>query len=123
MEKRILIADDEPEFLAALGTFLRQRGYVVIEAMNGKEAIEKVLQHKPHLIILDILMPEIDGTDAAMILRDDPRTKRIPLFFLTAVVSPDDQKSIKSNPNTIFGKPVNFEELLKAIQRVDTLKD
>ena len=123
MEKRILIADDEPELLRTVESFLKTRGYIVILAKNGKEAVEKALAQKPHLIILDIVMPDMDGSEAAMLLREDERTKRIPVFFLTGVISPEDQSATQSNPNVVLAKPINFDTLLKAIRRIDSLKD
>ena len=116
MAKTILIADDEPNQIATLESFLTQRGFKVITAANGEQAFNKALQFLPNLIILDIMMPKMDGTEVAMVLKHDVRTQHIPIFFVTAVVSPDDQAQVSTGPNRIFAKPVKLNELLDAIQ-------
>lgn len=122
-ERRILVVDDEPDHLATVVAFLRDRGFSVSTAVNGEDAIKKAVEVKPHLIIMDIMMPVMDGTDAAMILRDDPRTHRIPVIFLTAVVDKSDQRAVANNPNLILAKPVKLEELLRAVKQVATLQN
>ena len=117
MAKTILIADDEPDQIATLESFLSQRGYKIISASNGEQAITKATQFLPHLIILDIMMPKMDGTEVAMALRHDVRTQQILVFFVTAVISPDDQARVQSHPNKIFAKPVKLNELLQAVQQ------
>ena len=116
MAKTILIADDEPNQIATLESFLSQRGYKIISASNGEQAFQKSIEFLPQLIILDIMMPKMDGTEVAMVLKHDPRTQNIPIFFVTAVISPEDQSKVSSNPNRIFAKPVRLDELLGAIQ-------
>ncbi len=120
MAKTILIADDEPNQIATLESFLTQRGYKIISASNGEMAFAKAVQYLPQLIILDIMMPKMDGTEVAMVLKHDVRTQNIPIFFVTAVISPDDQARVSSNPNQIFAKPVRLNELLAAIQEAIT---
>ena len=116
MAKTILIADDEPNQVDTLGAFLRERGYNVITALSGEQALAKATSFQPDLVILDIMMPKMDGTEVAMLLRNDIRTKRIPVFFVTAVISPEDQGRVSGSPNLIFAKPVKLDELLRAIQ-------
>lgn len=118
MVNKILIADDEPGQLATVGALLRERGYTVWTAGNGQEAIQRAVDNRPDLIILDIMMPLMDGTEVAMVLRNDVRTKGIPIFFLTAMLSPEDEPLVKDNPNPIFAKPVKLYELLEAIKHV-----
>ena len=118
LAKTILIADDEPDQVRMLESFLTERGYRVITAENGEEVLTKARGQQPHLIVLDIMMPKIDGTQVAMLLKQDPRTKDIPIFFITAVISVDDQHHIVGHPNSVFAKPVRLEELLQAIQTV-----
>jgi two-component system sensor histidine kinase/response regulator len=115
MVKTILIADDEPNQIATLEAFLRERGYKVIAAMSGEQALTKAISFQPDLIILDIMMPTMDGTEVAMLLRNDIRTKHIPVFFVTAVIAPDDQARVSGSPNLIFAKPVKLNDLLQAI--------
>lgn len=118
MAKTILIADDEPNQIATLEALLSARGYKVITAANGEQAFLKAIEFLPNLIILDIMMPKMDGTEVAMVLKHDERTKQIPIFFVTALVSAEDQLNMTTNPNLIFAKPVKLNELLEAIQSV-----
>ena len=114
--KTILVADDEPEQVATLQALLTERGYKVITALSGEQALQKSVTFQPDLIILDIMMPKMDGTEVAMLLKHDVRTKDIPVFFVTAVISPDDQARVAGNPNPIFAKPVRLQDLLTAIK-------
>ena len=116
MPKTILIVDDEPNQIATLETLLTQRNYKVFAASNGEQALTKAIEFQPNLIILDIMMPKMDGTEVAMLLKHDARTKHIPIFFVTAVISVEDQSRASSGPNPIFAKPVKLNELLEAIQ-------
>ena len=116
MVKTILIADDEPNQIATLESLLTDRGYTVITASNGQQAVDKATQAQPDLIILDIMMPKMDGTEVAMLLKHDVRTRHIPIFFVTAMISPEDQIHVRGNPNLILAKPVKLHELLDAIR-------
>ena len=118
MAKTILIADDEPNQVETLRAFLAERGYKVLTALSGEEALAKAVNFQPDLIILDIMMPKMDGTEVAMLLKHDVRTKHIPAFFVTAVIAPEDQARVSGNPNLIFAKPVRLNELLHAIQNI-----
>jgi len=116
MVKNILIADDEPNQIATIKSLLTARGYNVLTAADGVEAIEKAVNNQPDLIILDIMMPKMEGTEVAMILKNDVRTRHIPIFFVTAMISPEDQIHVLGSPNLILAKPVKLDELLEAIQ-------
>ena len=113
--KTILIADDEPDQVATLEQLLTQRGYKVLSASNGVQALSKAADFQPHLIILDIMMPKMDGTQVAMLLKQNERTRDIPIFFITAVISSEDRHHTTGHPNSIFAKPVKLDELLEAI--------
>jgi CheY-like chemotaxis protein len=116
MVKTILIADDEPNQIATLQSLLSQRGYTVITASNGEQAVAKAMQVQPDLVILDIMMPKMDGSEVAMILKNDMRTRHIPIFFVTAMISPEDHVSARNHPNLVLAKPVKLYELLEAIR-------
>ena len=118
LAKTILIADDEPDQVQTLEALLTERGYRVITAANGEEVLIKTRSQQPHLIILDIMMPKIDGTQVAMLLKQDVRTRNIPIFFITAVISVDDHENTIGHPNSVFAKPVRLQDLLEAIQIV-----
>ena len=118
MPKTILVVDDEPGSVLMFESILKKRGYYVILASDGDEAIQKARKEKPHLILLDIMMPKMDGTEVAMTLRQDEATKHIPIFFITALVAPDDKiESSTGFSNPVFAKPVNLAELLDKIKK------
>ncbi len=81
---RILLVDDEPDILEFLSYNINKEGYEVHTAQNGKEAIEKAKKINPHLILLDVMMPEMDGIETCEILRQDKNFKNTIIAFLTA---------------------------------------
>lgn len=83
-EYRILLVDDEPDILEFLSYNLKKEGYAVFNANNGKEAISIAKKEKPHLIILDVMMPDMDGIETCRELRDIPTLKDVVIAFLTA---------------------------------------
>jgi two-component system alkaline phosphatase synthesis response regulator PhoP len=87
MKKRdikILLVDDEPDILEIVGYNLAQEGYQVITAKNGKEAVTKAIKELPHLIIMDVMMPEMDGIEACGNIRKSPELENTIITFLTA---------------------------------------
>tara|TARA_B100001146_G_scaffold225178_1_gene247271 strand:+ start:12246 stop:12929 length:684 start_codon:yes stop_codon:yes gene_type:complete len=83
-DTKILLVDDEPDILEIVGYNLSSEGYEVITADNGVEAIAKAKKHKPHLIILDVMMPEMDGIEACEKIREVPELSETVITFLTA---------------------------------------
>jgi DNA-binding response OmpR family regulator len=80
----ILAVDDEPEILSLVEISLRLEGYRLATAINGREALEKTRELKPDLVVMDVLMPEMDGFNALRHLKEDPKTESIPVIMLTA---------------------------------------
>jgi two-component system, OmpR family, alkaline phosphatase synthesis response regulator PhoP len=83
-EIKILLVDDEPDILEIVGYNLSQEGYQVFTAENGREAIAKAKKHLPHLIIMDVMMPEMDGMEACEAIRKLPELSNVIITFLTA---------------------------------------
>jgi len=81
---KILLVDDEPDILEIVGYNLAQEGYQIVTAENGKEAIAKAKKEHPHLIIMDVMMPEMDGMEATEAIRKMPELKDVIITFLTA---------------------------------------
>lgn len=81
---RILLVDDEPDILEIVGYNLSQEGYQILTAVNGKEAIAKAKKELPHLIIMDVMMPEMDGMEACENIRKMPELSQVIITFLTA---------------------------------------
>lgn len=88
MTRKILIADDEQHILETVAAYLRQEGYQVVTARNGSEAVYSFRHEQPDLVILDVMMPEMDGWQAARLIRKD---SSVPLLFLTARIDDADQ--------------------------------
>ena len=115
---RILIVDDTLQNIQVLGTVLREQEYQLNVAQNGKQALETVQKVKPDLILLDVMMPEMDGFETCQHLKADPETADIPIVFLTAKVETDDIiKGFELGAVDYVTKPFNATELL---QRVET---
>ena len=81
---KILLVDDEPDILEIVGYNLSQEGYKILTAQNGREAISKAKKEKPHLIIMDVMMPEMDGIEACEAIRNIPELSEVIITFLTA---------------------------------------
>jgi len=87
MEKgkyKILLVDDEPDILEFVGYNLRKEGFRVYTAANGLDAINRALEVKPHLILMDVMMPEMDGIETCRVIRKDKGLKNVVIAFLTA---------------------------------------
>jgi two-component system alkaline phosphatase synthesis response regulator PhoP/two-component system response regulator VicR len=116
MAKKILVIDDEPNVVKMVRSRLEAANYEVIAALNGKEGLEKVKSEKPDLIILDILMPQMDGYTFMREVRSTNSLKHIPIVILTAKDKMRDLFAIEGIKDYIT-KPFKAEELLQAIRR------
>lgn len=92
MPKKILITDDSPTIVAILQEVLQKEGYSVITAADGQETLGKVRTEKPDLIILDLMLPKIDGYKVCAMLKFDKSCKNIPVIILTARAGEEDKK-------------------------------
>jgi len=84
MPTHILIVDDEPNIVVPLQFLMEQNGYSVIVAQSGEEALEAISKYRPELVLLDIMLPGIDGFEVCEIVRLNPKWKHIKIIFLTA---------------------------------------
>ncbi len=117
--KRILVVDDEPDFVETVEFFLSGSDYQVFVAKNGKEALEKVKTERPDLVLLDVMMPEMDGLEACKRLKNDPTTNSIPIIMLTAKGRKEDVvDAIAAGANSYIVKPFNLSELVERIEKV-----
>jgi len=113
---RILIVDDTLQNLQVLGTILREKGYQLNVAQNGQKALEMAVNALPDLILLDIMMPEMDGMEACRRLKAQEITRDIPIIFLTAKVETDDiVKGFELGAVDYITKPFNAHELLARV--------
>jgi len=117
MSKTLLVVDDNEDMRSVLAYQLTARGYQVIMATNGQEGIDKALAEKPDLILLDILMPVMDGTEAAAQLKEDPRTKNIPILFLTSLVQGENViRAEEAKDQFTLPKSISMEKLVYEIE-------
>jgi len=119
----ILIVDDVPKNLQVLGKMLKKENFIVSAAISGKQALDIIHNTSPHLILLDIMMPEMDGYEVCKILKDDEQFKNIPIIFLSAKTEKEDViKGIKMGAVDYVTKPFNSTELLARINTHIELK-
>lgn len=119
MIKRLLVVEDEPKLLRAIAVILRGGGYDVTTARNGAEALVRIAESIPDLIVSDIRMPGMDGYQLARRLRDSPRTSLVPVIFLTAKDAVDDRiEGFRSGVDAYFTKPFEPKELLAVIENI-----
>jgi DNA-binding response OmpR family regulator len=115
--KKILVVDDEKDVLLMLEKRLTAKGYSVITTTKSTNAIALAKSQHPDIIILDIVMPGMDGGEVAAKLREHPLTRNIPVIFLTALLSKTEeyQENRMIGSNITFAKPFDTEELLARI--------
>jgi len=117
-KKKILIVDDDLISQNMLRATLGSAGYSVLTASSGGEGIELAGKELPGLIILDIMMPGMDGAGAAEILKRNPKTKNIPIMFLSSLVTEKEEKaSEKKDAISFISKPYNREKLLNTVRK------
>ncbi len=121
MAHKVLVVDDEPKWLRIVDLYLRGQGYEVTTTLSGQEAIEKVRQDRPDVVVADISMPGMDGYELCRVLRSDAGTRTIPFIFLTGRDDDTDRlKARKIGSDDYLTKPCPLERLM---QSVDTLMD
>lgn len=117
--KKILVVDDETDVLKVIDKRLSGAGYSVLKALCGRDAIDIAKRERPDLILLDILMPGMDGGEVAAALRSEPLTKDIPVVFLTCLVRKGEEESVGEGAGKYFvAKPYDPDELLREIDRL-----
>jgi len=116
-EPLILMAEDNEDNITTVLDYLEAQGYRVIIARNGEEAIERAKEDKPHIILMDIQMPELDGLEATRRLRADSAFAGIPIIALTALAMPGDrEKCLDAGATEYLSKPVSLRNLVKTIE-------
>jgi DNA-binding response OmpR family regulator len=115
MVPRILIVDDENDFIELLQYKLAGHGYDLVVANDGVHALSQARLLKPDLILLDILLPDLDGLSVCEILRRQPSTKKIPVIFMSALSSEVTRRTASMQAVDFFTKPLDLERLQQRI--------
>ena len=115
---KILVVDDVPQNIRLLEMNLKAEGYIVISANNGQEALEKVATDKPDLILLDIMMPIMDGNEVCRQIRKNNNTRWIPIVMVTAFESGPEKivQSLDNGADDFIKKPFDRYELLARVR-------
>lgn len=118
-KKKILFIEDEPDQIMMISLRLRKSGFYVVAARNGEEGLAKAVKNKPDLILLDIIMPDVDGFEVCRRLRHHPVTKKIPIIATTAAGVDDlERECLAVGANDCLRKPYDSEDLLTKIERM-----
>jgi CheY-like chemotaxis protein len=121
-KKKILLVDDDPDFVEAVKVIVESGGYDVKVAYDGKEGLEAVEEEKPDLIVLDVMMPVMNGHEACAQLKGNKETANIPIILLTAVADRvttstyTHRDMLESEAEDYMPKPVEPDELLELIK-------
>ena len=116
---KILVVDDEDEVRAGLREFLEGMDYAICEAADGAEALAKTFTEKPHMILLDLRLPKVDGYQVCQTLKGNPITSGIPIIMLTALnATPNKIKGIEFGADDYVDKPFDLDELAARIKMV-----
>jgi DNA-binding response OmpR family regulator len=122
---RILVVDDVPNNVKLLADLLRVRGYEVVTASDGDEALERVRDSRPDLVLLDVMMPRMNGYETCRAIRADPATGILPVIMVTALDPAQERiKGLEAGADDFLTKPINTQELLarvKSLLRVQSL--
>ncbi|HVE77187.1 MAG TPA: response regulator [Actinomycetota bacterium] len=117
MTDRILVADDDPDILRFIEVNLELEGFEIVSAVDGQDAIDKAVAHRPDLALLDVMMPKVDGMEVCRRLRDDPRTNNMSVIMLTArTLSTDKIAGLTAGADDYIIKPFDPMELIARVK-------
>ena len=121
-KKTIMVVDDEGVIVDVVEKILQSKGYNVITALSGRECLEALKTKPVDLILLDIMMPEMDGWDVCENIKSNKKTEKIPIIFLTAKADPISRSMGVLASQDYISKPFDVKDLLSRVNKVINLK-
>lgn len=122
-KRKLLIVDDDPASIKLLESVLASDKYEILKAFNGKDALEQAFAHLPDLVLLDVLMPDIDGFEVTRTIKRDPRTKDTPIILITSLEDSENKAiGLESGAEELLNKPVHSTELHARVNSMLRLK-
>jgi len=118
MAKKVLVVEDELDVLKVVSFVLRKRGYEVVEAVDGQQALALAYEKKPDLVVLDLFLPVLDGREVSAKLKADKQLRAIPILLLTASADNIIQKAQECNAHDYLLKPFDYTELLQKVEKL-----
>lgn len=119
MPKKILIVEDEPNIVVPLQFIMKETGYEVTVAFSGEEAVDAIARTKPDLILLDIMLPGIDGYELCQMIRQKPEWEKIKIIFLTALGREADMaKGLALEADSYITKPFSNKEVIAKVREL-----
>jgi len=117
VRKKVLIVDDEPSMVSILKRYVSNAGYEFDSASNGQEALDKIKENQPDLVLLDLVMPGLNGFETCRRIREAEKTKKLPVLIVTALRSQSDSAAAaESGANEFIVKPIDSAELVKRLR-------
>lgn len=119
MNKKILIVDDDPRNIFALKLTLKSRGYQIQSCTMAQVAIEILQENTIDIVLMDMMMPEMDGYEAIRMIRNTPSISQVPVIAVTAQAMPEDrQKCLDVGAQDYVSKPIDVDQLIAAIEKI-----
>jgi len=117
MAKRVLLAEDEPNIVESLTFLLERSGFEVVVETDGRSALDTALENTPDVLILDVMLPELDGYEILRQLRADSRAERLPVLMLTAKGQREDRETaLDCGADLFITKPFANAEIIEAVE-------
>lgn len=124
MPLKVLVCDDERHIVRLIQVNLERQGYQVVTAFDGKEGLEKIRSEKPNLVVLDVMMPYMDGFEVLKTIRREPETENLPVIMLTAKAQDKDVfEGYHYGADMYLTKPFNPMELVTFVKRISMGND
>jgi CheY-like chemotaxis protein len=121
MSKKVLIVEDVADVRMMMKILIETQGYETITARDGYEAVEKAKEFRPDLILMDLMMPIMDGFTATRLIRQDEELKRIPIVAITAYGDACLEKALEIGFDNVIAKPIDFENLKPLLHYYSTI--